>query len=97
MEKKDFEACVSKLKGSSMFYMSLGSKELFHSNFLHWLSIVEWSYFIKIMHALSGIEHFWWENLKEQEIEVRREDKNFDLSIWVFDSRKVVNRKKCRK
>ena len=93
MEKTDFEACVSKLKGSSMFYMSLGSKELFHSNFLHWLSIVEWSYFIKIMHALSGIEHFWWENLKEQEIEVRREDKNFDLSIWVFDSRKVVNRK----
>ena len=100
MTIKEFNECTQKLRSSSMFYMSLGSKELFHSNFLHWLSIVDWDYFIKIMHNLANTKEFWWESIHEQapnEIEVRREDKNFDLSIWIFDSKKEVKRKDSKK
>ena len=85
-----FESCINELKRSSMFYMSLGSKELFHSNFLHWLSIVDWNYFIQIIRGLSGLDKFWWESLDKKYIDVRREDKNFDLSIWVLYSTKKV-------
>ena len=98
MNKKEFDNCIGELKKSSMFYMSLGSKELFHSNFLHWLSIVDWGYFLEIMHELSGqTEPFWWEGFKSEDIQVRREDKNFDLSVWVFDSENMVNRKNTKK
>ena len=41
--------------------MSLGAKELFHSNFLQWLSIIDWDKFLKILHKLSGVKQFWWE------------------------------------
>jgi hypothetical protein len=44
--------------------MSLGSKELFHSNFLHWLSVIDWDRFIEVLHKLAGLngdEKFWWE------------------------------------
>lgn len=83
------------LKSSTMFHMSLGSKELFHSNFLHWISIINWDAFLKIMHGLAGIDKFWWE--KEEivdfnqkkfhpenlNIKVLREYHNFDLSIYI--------------
>jgi len=83
----DFEKCVNELNNSSMFYMSLGSKELFHSNFLQWLSVTDWEFFIEIMHTLSGQkEAFWWKSIDQSRIEVRREFRNFDLSIWILDN-----------
>jgi hypothetical protein len=36
-EKEIAEDAIDKLKGSALFCLSLGSKELFHSNFLYWL------------------------------------------------------------
>ena len=54
MTINEFDECTQKLRSSSMFYMSLGSKELFHSNFLQWLSVTDWKFFIKIMHTLSN-------------------------------------------
>jgi hypothetical protein len=67
--------------------MSLGSKELFHSNFLHWLSIINFDVFLKIMHGLSNPDgQFWWEDQykpNSNNIEVRREFHNFDLSIYI--------------
>ena len=73
-----------------MFHLSLGSKELFHSNFLYWLSIVDWNIFMKVARGLAGTEPFWWETLykrsdnrEENEIEVRREFRNIDLSIYI--------------
>lgn len=90
MEVKEFNFNdeVDTLKNSSMFYMSLGSKELFHSNFLHWLSIINFDVFLKIMHGLSYVEKFWWEEQDQYKpdlnnIEVRREFHNFDLSIYI--------------
>lgn len=84
------------LKNSTMFYMSLGSKELFHSNFLHWISIINWDAFLNIIHDLAGVNKFWWENQRDfngntfcpsnNNLEVRREYRNFDLSIYILDS-----------
>ena len=90
------------LENSTMFHMSLGSKELFHSNFLHWISIGNWDSFLKIMHGLAGLKgdkKFWWEHKEcdiegykgvfcpaNNNLEVRREYNNFDLSIFILVS-----------
>lgn len=75
---------LDRLEQSSMFYMSLGSKELFHSNFLYWLSIVDRDAFLSELHGLAKVEKFWWEDSYPQDnIEVRRESRNFDLSVYV--------------
>ena len=87
-----YKKYTDQLSNSTMFHMSLGSKELFHSNFLHWISTINWDLFLKILHALAGVEKFWWENEFEpykQNIEVRREYHHFDLSIYILDSEKV--------
>ena len=98
MEKLTIDNILARLEQSSMFHLSLGSKELFHSNFLYWISIVDWSVFIKIMRDLAGLkeeEVFWWEkeDIKDcqgktyhpnnNNVEVRREFHNFDLSIYI--------------
>ena len=83
MKKSQFDGHIKALEESAMFYMSLGSKQLFHTNFLHWLSIVDSKYFIEVLHGLAGTSEFWWEG---HPFEVRREDKNFDLSIWINDN-----------
>lgn len=77
------------LKNSTMFHMSLGSKELFHSNFLHWISIVDWDNFLKIMRSLAGVKSFWWESdyhPNKNNIKILRENQHFDLSIYILDS-----------
>ena len=82
-------ASLKTLQDSTMFHMSLGSKELFHSNFLHWISIVEWKAFLYIMHGLADVEKFWWEDKyspDKNNLEVRREFHNFDLSIYILDA-----------
>ena len=94
MTINEFDECTQKLRSSSMFYMSLGSKELFHSNFLQWLSVTDWKFFIKIMHTLSNQkDKFWWEDFDQSRIEVRRECLNFDLSIWVLDNYGEISEK----
>lgn len=94
MTIKEFNECTQKLRSSSMFYMSLGSKELFHSNFLQWLSVTDWKFFIKILHTLSNQkDKFWWEDFDQSIIEVRRECLNFDLSIWVLDNSGEISEK----
>ncbi|MBR6892945.1 MAG: hypothetical protein IKN15_06890 [Bacteroidaceae bacterium] len=111
MTKKNnpYEGFLNDLRNSTMFHMSLGSKELFHSNFLHWISIVNWDAFLQIMHDLAGLEKdevFWWEETNcdvegykgkycpdNNNIEVRREYNHFDLSIYILDSEKKSKKK----
>lgn len=100
MNKDEFEKCIERLKSSTMFHMSLGSKELFHSNFLHWISLVNWSVFLEIMHKLADTTEFWWERENDNDgkpyhpdnknIKVLREHRKFDLSIYLLDSEKEV-------
>ena len=66
---------LQKLKESPMFQLSLGSKELFHSNFLYWLWKAEPDAFWKIM------EQFDIRISDKDSLEVKREWKHFDLSI----------------
>lgn len=95
--EKPYEQYTKQLGGSTMFHMSLGSKELFHSNFLHWISTINWDLFLKILHELTGIKNkFWWEvedkfHPDHHNIEVRREFHHFDLSIYILDSTKEVD------
>ena len=99
---EEYKEYINNLRKSTMFHMSLGSKELFHSNFLHWISIVNWKAFLKIMHKLAGLdegEKFWWENREcsvigyskeycpnNNNVKVFREHRNFDLSIYILDT-----------
>jgi hypothetical protein len=61
MEKQSVDSILNRLEHSSMFHLSLGSKELFHSNFLYWLSIVDRDAFLSVMHGLAKVEKFLWE------------------------------------
>ena len=66
------EIC-SRLKGSLLFYMSLGSKELFHSN--------TWAWLIEKDNDFARI--FFPSIPRGVAITVTREEKNRDLTIWV--------------
>ena len=66
-----------KLEQSPMLQLSLGSKELFHSNFLYWLWKAEPDAFWKIMSGFNIIQ--------EDGMEVYREKNNFDFSIYNKD------------
>ncbi len=63
--------CISFLKSSPMFQMSLGSKELFHSNFLKWL-FETYPTSIQILNL---------QKIDNEEFEVLAERKHMDLVI----------------
>ena len=89
----NMESYIQTLESSPTFHMSLGSKELFHSNFLHWLSVCDWEFFLCIMKKIFDKESFWWESdysPQEGNLEVRRESNNFDLSIYVLINKKWI-------
>lgn len=87
--KTSHENYLEELYDSPMLYLSAGSKELFHSNFLYWLSNSNWDAFIHVLRNLAGLgndEHFWWEesySLKNENLTVRREYHHFDLSVCI--------------
>ena len=87
-ESMNREQCLQQLRESFTFQMSLGSKELFHSNFLQWLSVIDWKGFMIVLHKLSGVQNFWWEgedvHPDNENVEVRRESNNFDLSVYIL-------------
>lgn len=64
-----------KIEKSPMFQLSLGSKELFHTNFLYWLSKAEPNAFWRIMGSF-GIK-----TDDKGSLVVKREWEHFDLSI----------------
>lgn len=71
------------LKTSPMFKLSLSSKELFHSNFLEWLSNVDQKAFQRLILDMAGIEEndYNWPTAWR----VKREYNNFDLCIVAYD------------
>ena len=64
------------LKQMPMLYLSLGSKELFHSNFLYWLGICHRQLFEKVMTKLCHINAAW-----PADWMVRREHRHLDLCV----------------
>lgn len=78
---KAYKDAIEYLKTSPMFNLSLSSNELFHSNFLYWIWQVNKECFKKIINSLIGEDNYWQTNWCGKELEVRREYRNFDLSI----------------
>lgn len=74
----DYNNAIEYLKTSPMFNLSLSSKELFHSNFLYWIAQKDKAVFKDLIKALE-IDVNWPEN--NEEWEVCREHKNFDLCV----------------
>ena len=70
------EKIIKCLKESPMHHFSLGSKELFHSNFLYWLGVNYREYFEKVMSDVCSIQKSWPTDWK-----VKREYKNLDLCV----------------
>jgi len=70
---KSCDVAISKLEHSLLFAMSHGSHELFHTNV--------WAWLIKNEHRFAAV--FFPELSKHEIKEVRREQGNRDLTIWV--------------
>ena len=67
---------INELKTSPMLYLSGGSKELFHSNFLYWLGVNYRDAFQQLMTKICSINASWPENWI-----VRREHLHLDLCV----------------
>ena len=67
---------INELKASPVLYLSGGSKELFHSNFLYWLGLNYRDAFQELMTKMCGINASWPENWI-----VRREHLHLDLCV----------------
>lgn len=70
---------IEELKKSPIFIMSLSSKELFHSNFWKWLIDLD-NNFLKA----------FFPNFNHQKLEVKREEKNRDITIHIKDNKNFV-------
>lgn len=84
MNIEELNKIGEELKKSPLFNLSLASKELFHSNFLYWLSKYKLDLFVSVMGRLAD-STFNWDN----SYKVEREKKQFDLSVW-NDKEEVV-------
>ena len=77
----DYKTAVDYLKKSMIYQMSLGSKELFHSNVWGWL-IENDKNFINVFIPTFEIENY----NKGCNIWSKREEKNRDILIWLEDN-----------
>ena len=82
---------------SPMFQLSLGSKELFHSNFLFWIWQVSpemFRYLIQQLFEKSGcpVDFSEW----GERFEVKRESNNYDLCVLADNSVKLVIENKVK-
>lgn len=74
----NYQEAINYLKTSPMFNLSLASKELFHSNFLQFISLLDKTTFKEIIKDLGGEVENWG---NDEEWEVVREYKNLDLCV----------------
>lgn len=72
---EDYKSNVEYLKNSLIYQMSLGSKELFHSNVWAWLMEKD-KKFIKVFFKDFDVSEY-------EECEVSREDHHRDIIIWL--------------
>lgn len=85
---KETRALKEELQKSPLFNMSLGSKELFHSNFLYWLGMSHRDVFQEVMTKLCHINAPWPDDWT-----VRREYNHLDLCItYLKDTEEVYKR-----
>ena len=86
MENRElFLENISKLKNSPVFSMSLGSKELFHSNF--------WAYLMDQEEGKEFIRFFFNDIDINSELKIKREDKKRDLVVYSDGKEYVIENK----
>ena len=85
MDESVFSAQIDVLKQSPIFAMSLGSKELFHSNF--------WKYLLDTKECSDLIKLFFGNIDLSKGYEVEREKEHMDLVITINDQKYVVENK----
>jgi hypothetical protein len=85
----DVDLAYDCLRTSPMFKLSLSSKELFHSNFLEWLSNVSQDAFKDLILDMAGIKKvdYKWPDIWR----VKREYNNFDLCVVAYDQDQYKN------
>ena len=83
--KEIFSREVEKLKKSPIFTMSLGSKELFHSNF--WAFLMEHNDYKALLYSLFP------ELMPSEPVEIKREYKNRDIVILYCNKEFVIENK----
>lgn len=81
---------IETLKNSPLFNLSLANKELFHSNYIAWFGKLYPGLFIELFNSLLGSDK-WAEGLQPDKMEIRREFRNFDISV--FDNGDLQNTK----
>lgn len=95
---------VKRLKTSPIFNMSLGSKELFHSNFLAWLTE---NYPSEMANLFTDLINTYLINQSEpsepilpyeveEGVRVKREERNIDLAITFDDDRRIIIENKVK-
>ena len=84
------EALLKKLGDKPIFKLSLGSKELFHSNFLEFLWDVDRSFFIDMIRTLLRDPYFL--NLAPSAYSLSREKENFDICIYHVEQKQTKNK-----
>ncbi|MEG2456572.1 MAG: hypothetical protein RSB08_01980, partial [Clostridia bacterium] len=83
-QKQEINCKIENLKKSPVFAMSLGSHELFHSNFWQWLINHNTEYSKVFFSEISDVSS------------VIREQKNRDLTIWTKDKKAYVIENKLK-
>lgn len=76
------------LINSPLFNLSLANKELFHSNFIAWFGKLYPALFVKLVNTLLCRER-WAGGLDPHKMIIRREYKNFDISVFDNEESKV--------
>ena len=75
---------LTQLNVMPIFRLSLGSKELFHSNFLEFLWNMDCLMFIRIINKLLPPHHGLPENISYNFHELSREKENFDICVYHY-------------
>lgn len=80
------------LKDSPLFNLSLTNKELFHSNFIAWLGEQYPNIFVELINKLlNGSYPNWCKGLLPDNLIIKREHKNFDISVFEKSDNSKIN------
>ena len=92
---KSISEILEELGKMAIFKMSLGSKELFHSNFLEYLFYIDHNKFVSLINSLLLPEGK--KLLDRVDYKISREKENFDICLYHEEKREKIrrNQKKC--
>ena len=82
MDSRTDKIILKELEKLAIFKLSLGSKELFHSNFLEFLWDIDHNMFIRIVNYLLPDEERLSLEVDYKDYELSREKENFDICIF---------------